>query len=136
MNASKKYTLLFALGLCALLSCKKLPGPGGKATAKGRVYAKDFNNTNSYLVGQGYAAGENVYICYGHNENVGNDVKSSIDGKFEFRFLNKGHYKVFVMSADTSIHVKGADKELPVAVEFDITNVNQTIDLGDFVINQ
>ncbi|MFL5752293.1 MAG: hypothetical protein ACJ76F_02715, partial [Bacteroidia bacterium] len=117
-------------------SCKKPPGPGGKATVKGRVLAKDFNNTNSYVLGEYYAPGENVYICYGNNENVANDIKTSADGSFQFRFLNKGHYKVFVTSADTSIHVKGADKEVPVQVEFDIISATQTIDLGDLKVNR
>jgi hypothetical protein len=136
MTSVKLLIPFFILIMGLADSCKKPPGPGGKATVRGRVLAKDFNNTNSYVLGEYYAPGESVYICYGSNEDVANNIKTSADGSFQFRFLNKGHYKVFVTSADTSIHIKGADKELPVQVEFDITGVTQTIDLGDLKVNR
>jgi hypothetical protein len=136
MKNNNLFTVILLSFLLMTAACKKQPGPGGKATIKGRVYAKDFNNTNSYLLGQYYAPGEHVYICYGTGENVDSDLKTSADGSFTFRFLSKGHYKVFVTSLDTSIHVKGADKELPVIKEVDITGISQTVDLGDFVINR
>jgi len=117
-------------------SCKKPAGPGGRATAKGKVYARDFNNTQQYLLGEYYAPGESVYISYGSNTAVGNSVKTSTDGSFEFLYLNKGHYKVFVNSLDTSIKFKGLDKEIPVIMEFDVTTPTQAIDLGDIIINK
>ncbi|MGZ3930664.1 MAG: hypothetical protein ACXVP0_04685 [Bacteroidia bacterium] len=133
---SKITALLLALCLCGFQSCKKPAGPGGRATVKGKVYAKDFDNTQQYLVSQQYAAGQKVYICYGTNDVVGNDVQTTPDGGFEFLYLNKGHYKVFVNSLDTSIKVKGNKTMIPVIREFDITNMSQTITLDDIIINK
>jgi hypothetical protein len=82
-----------------LTNCKKPPGPGGKATIKGKIYVKDFN-TAAYgaPIAEYYSAGESVYICYGTDPAAGNSVKTGTDGSFEFLYLRKGHYKVFATS--------------------------------------
>jgi hypothetical protein len=46
------------------------------------------------------------------------------------------NYKVFVNSLETRIKVKGNDTEIPIIKEFDITGVNQTVDLGKIEINK
>jgi hypothetical protein len=122
--------------LLVLSSCQKPPGPGGRATVTGKVYAYDFDNTQNYLISKGYSSGEKVYIVYGNGTEIGNDVSTSVDGSFKFRFLNKGHYKVFVNSLDTSYKVKGNATKIPVVKEFDITDTKQTVQLEDFVINK
>jgi hypothetical protein len=129
-------TIMGILLIVPFTACEKPAGPGGKATVKGKVYAYDFDNTQRYLLSKGYAPGETVYICYGNNSVVGNNVKTSSDGSFSFMYLNKGHYKVFVNSVDTSIKFKGNDSEIPVVKEFDITNASQTINLDDIIINK
>jgi hypothetical protein len=118
------------------ISCKKAPGPGGRATVKGKVYAYDYDNTVKYLVSKGYSSGEKVYISYGTHTFIDNNVTTGIDGAFEFRYLCKGHYKVFVNSLDTTYKIKGNDTEYPVIKEFDITSTNQTVNLEDIVINK
>lgn len=129
---------ILKLGLLALVlgACEKPPGPGGRATVKGKVYAYDWDNTQNYMISQGYASGEKVYIIYGDGTTIGNTISTSVDGSFEFRYLCKGHYKVFVNSLDTSRKIKGNDTEHPVIKEFDITGTTQTVDLQDFVINR
>ena len=122
--------------MCGFTFCKKPAGPGGRASIQGKVYVYDFDNTYRYVISNGYMSGENVYICYGTDNIVRNKVVTSTDGSFKFFYLNKGHYKVFVNSTDTTIKVKGNNTKLPVAKEFDITGKSQTIDLGDFVINK
>jgi hypothetical protein len=117
-------------------SCKKPEGPGGKSTAKGKVFAYDFDNTQKYLLSKGYSVGERVYICYGNSNTIGNDVRTSTDGSYEFKFLNKGHYKIFVTSLDTSIKVKGDDTEKPVIKEFEIKKDGETVTLDDIIINK
>jgi hypothetical protein len=126
--------LLPAVLLC-LLSCQKPAGPGGRATVKGKVYAYDYDNTQRYLLSKGYVSGEKVYITYG-NTPVGKDIRTNEDGSFEFMYLNKGHYKVYVNSLDTSIKVKGNNTEIPIVREFDITGTKQVIELDDFKINK
>lgn len=127
---------LAILSLFVLASCKKEAGPGGRATVKGKVYAYDWDNTQLFLVSKGYSSDERVAIIYGDNMAVGNDVRTSIDGSFEFKYLNKGHYKVFVNSLDTTYKIKGNDTYIPVVREFDITDAKQTVTLEEFVINK
>jgi hypothetical protein len=119
-----------------LTGCKKEAGPGGRASVKGKVYSYDWDNTQLYLISKGYSSGEKVYIIYGENTTIGDNVPTSIDGSFEFRYLNKGHYKVFVNSLDTTYKLKGNDTQIPVIREFDISNTKQTVTLEDIVINK
>jgi len=126
-----------SLLICQLLiACEKPPGPSGKATVSGKVYAYDFDNTQNYLISQGYSPGEKVYIIYGNGNTIGGSVTTSTDGSFEIKHLQKGHYKVFVNSLDTSVKIKGNDTEIPVVREFDISGVRQSVQLVDFVINK
>jgi len=137
MRSIKIYLPAFILSTIIIFaSCDKPAGPGGRASVKGKVYAYDFDNTQRYQIGKGYSAGETVYICYGKANEVGNNIKTSTDGSFQFSYLNIGHYKVFVNSLDTSIKVKGNDMEISVIKEFDITTAKQSIDLGDIIINK
>src|ERR1700751_1615693 len=78
-----------------LSACKKPAGPGGRASAQGKVFVRDFDKYAYSKISEYYASGETVYICYGTNEFVGNDIKTADDGSFKFLYLNKGHYKVF-----------------------------------------
>ncbi len=128
--------VLLIFAIIFLVACKKPAGPGGKATVKGKVYAYDYDNTVKYLVSKGYSAGEKVYIIYGDNKAIDNSIVTSIDGVFEFKYLAKGHYKVFVNSLDTTFKIKGNDTENPVITEFDITSSKQTVVLEDIVINK
>jgi hypothetical protein len=134
-NKTSLFFLLLFL-ILAVYACKKPPGPGGRATVKGKIFVKGFDNTQQYLLSQEYAPGETVYIIYGTNSVVGNSVKTTTDGSYQFLYLNKGHYTVFANSLDTSIKVKGNKKMLPVTQEFDITGNTQTINLPDIIINK
>lgn len=119
------------------LSCHKPPGPGGKASVKGKIYVKDFN-TSAYgpPIAEYYGVGETIYISYGNNPAVGNTAKSGADGSFEFPYLRTGHYEVYIDSRDTSIHMSGSNKTIPVKVSVDITQTKQVVDLGDIIINK
>jgi hypothetical protein len=130
-------TVAVAILLATLTSCKKPAGPGGKASIKGKVYVKDFNiSAYGAPISEYYGPGENIYICYGNNTTVGNNVNTSTDGSFEFLYLNKGHYKIFALSRDTSVKVAGSNKTLPVVMEIDITSNTQTFNVPDLVINK
>src|SRR4051812_3161839 len=111
MSTNKKITslLIVALLLTVLPGCEKPEGKGGKATVKGKVFATDFDNTQRYAISRGYVAGERVYIVYGNTNIVGDDVRTSYDGTYQFKFLTKGHYKVYVNSLDTTQYFKGRD---------------------------
>ena len=127
------YTVML---VTVITACEKPPGPGGKATIKGKVYLVDFDNTQYYTYGKGYAAGEKVYICYGESNIVGNDVRTGINGEFEFRHLNKGKYRIFVNTVDTSFKNKGNDRMLPVIKNVKIKGTSEVITLEDFIISK
>ncbi len=137
MSTEKKIISLFlvALLMTALAGCEKPEGKGGKATVKGKVFASDFDNTQRHPISRGYVSGERVYIIYGNTNEIGDDVRTSYDGSYTFKYLTKGHYKVFVNSLDTTEYYKGRDMANPVIVEFDITDPKQVVTLEDFKIN-
>src|SRR5437016_3972384 len=134
MKSVLYYGILF-FSLTISNGCKKPPGPGGKATVQGKVYARNFDSYGISVISEYYISGENVYICYGTSNAVGHTAKTSIDGSFQFLYLNQGHYKIFVNSRDTSIHIKNSKKTVPVIFDLDITSTNQIADAGDIVIN-
>lgn len=138
MKSKLIYVQLFLLiiTLFLIVSCKKKEGPGGQATVSGKVYAYDYDNTLNYLISKGYSAGTKVYIVYGDQKSIGNTITTSIDGTFEFKYLNKGHYKVYALSVDTAYRVKGNDTENPVIKEFDINDRKQKVALDDIIINK
>ncbi len=121
--------------LTILAACEKPPGKGGKAMVTGKVHATDFDNTQRWPISRGYVAGERVYIIYGSGTEVGDDVRTSYDGSYQFKYLTKGHYKVFVNSLDTTEYFKGRDMTNPVIVEFDITDPKQVVTLDEIKIN-
>ena len=83
--------LLFSLVLTGLVltgfsSCKKVEGPGGAATIKGKLLKE------KTIAGQTYyydAADEDVYLIYGNEDSFyDDDIKTSYDGTFEFNCFN------------------------------------------------
>lgn len=125
--------LIISCFLILITSCKKDEGVGGNSTIKGKIFVKDYNGTvfsgNSY-----YGADFDVYIIYGGENSFYDDkVTTSYDGSFEFRYLRKGNYKVFVYSKD----VTGSDPSgLTTVFESATINKNkEVIDLGDLQIN-
>ncbi len=133
---SKIFGAVFFLSALILISCEKPAGQGGTSNIKGKIFVKDFNSAATAEIGEFYGVGETVYISYGDDKAVGNSVKTGADGTFEFLYLNKGKYTVFAVSRDTSVHVSGSDKVLPVSVEVNITEGNKTYEVGDVIINQ
>ena len=91
-----KFTI--ALLSLVLFSCSKTEGVGGNGTIKGRVSVANINVlgtvTDTYD-----AQEEDVYIIYGDLDNThDDDVKTSHDGTFEFKYLNTGNYEIYVYS--------------------------------------
>ncbi|MES2567817.1 MAG: hypothetical protein V4565_13170 [Bacteroidota bacterium] len=128
--------LALIITILFLISCKKKAGPGGQATVIGKVFAYDYDNTFNYLISKEYSSGTKVYIVYGDEKSIGNTQTTAIDGTFEFKYLNKGHYKVYANSVDTAYRVKGNDTEFAVIKEFDIKEKKQKIVLDDIIINK
>jgi hypothetical protein len=95
---SKKIFLSNILLLSLTLSsCKKVEGTGGSSTISGKITALDYNNAGVFQEKTYDAADQDVFIIYGDGNTTQNDkVSTSYDGTFEFRYLEKGNYTIFV----------------------------------------
>lgn len=125
-----KHVVVAFLILPFFLACKKDPGAGGKATIKGRLFVRNYNSDFTLLLDQYYIQGENVYITYGDETVVGDNVKTSYDGSFEFPYLRKGKYKVFAVSKDST----SASATKAIIKEIEITKTKQVVVLPDIII--
>ncbi len=127
------YKFLMLCALCLFLdACKKQPGEGGFASIEGKVFVKDYDTYFSFLTGQYYLPGENVFIIYGDGTEVGNSVKTSYDGSFKFNYLRKGTYRIFVVGEDSAFARRSNPKET--LVKINITEKKQQVKLEDLII--
>lgn len=127
----KKIHLLFLFfSLLITSSCQKSEGPGGRATIKGKVYVKNYSGTT--LVSEFYGPDYQVYIIYGTNSTFYDDnVKTSYDGSYEFRYLRPGTYTVFAYSKNAS----AASGKTAVMQTVEISGKKDEVELTDIVIN-
>ena len=97
-----KLALYLILGIALCFSCSKEEGSGGKITLKGKVKQINLNDSNTVISNE-YIVDEDVYIIYGEEEQVANnDIKTGVDGNFEFEFLYPGNYTLYVLGDDTT----------------------------------
>lgn len=113
--------------------CKKNEGPGGTGVIKGKVKINLYNGsvfTGDVIDG----ADVDVFIIYGGENTFYDDkITTSYDGSFEFRYLRKGDYKIFVYSQDVDNSSNGALE--PVFMSASLSKNNETIDVGTLEIN-
>lgn len=129
----KTHTQFYLLLLILFfISCKKPAGEGGTSTIKGQVWVEDWNNAFTVKNGEYAGADEDVYIIYGDNAGYGDKVKASYDGTFEFRYLRKGKYKIYVYSKDKTLASQSGDTY--VLQEIQITKNKQTVETEQFKI--
>jgi hypothetical protein len=127
----KKFLLFVTLGIL-ISSCSKFEGEGGSSTIKGVIKEQRFNSLGN-LISEYPIADQDVYIIYGNESTFyDDDIKTSYDGSFEFRYLKKGNYTVFVYE-DCSTCPSGV-KEVKIPVE--ITKNNQIVDLDTINIKK
>ncbi len=89
--------LLFGLVLLGT-ACSKEEGIGGRATIKGKVHATEYNLIGAE-VDQYFASEQRVYIVYGADGGYFDDeVRTDYEGRYEFNYLYKGSYSVYVYS--------------------------------------
>lgn len=121
--------ITFGLGLT---SCRKGPGPGGKASITGKVYEKKYNATFSVLLEEYYAGDYDVYIVYGDNPTYNDNTSTHHDGTYVFDYLLPGTYTLYVYSKDKTGTSPSGDIILEKEVE--ITDKKQEIVLDDFIV--
>lgn len=118
--------LLSILVLSVSNSCKKVEGTGGGATIKGMINEQKYNALGN-IIAEYPAADKNVYLIYGTTDQFyDDDVKTSYDGSFMFKYLQKGTYTIFVYEDDAN---QPSGKNV-IKQTFEITEKGQVQDLG------
>jgi hypothetical protein len=98
----KPAILTFAFfSLLFLFSCKK-PGIGGDASITGYVHVQKWNSTFTQFISAYQGKDLYVYIVYGDHAGYDKRIKTDYAGQFEFPYLYKGDYTVYVYSRDSS----------------------------------
>ena len=111
-------------------SCRKVEGPGGSVTIKGVVIERNHVGTSMF---EYPAADQDVYIIYGsENSFYDDDISTSYDGSFEFRYLQKGDYQIFAYQDNPSV-ASGTDEVL---VQVNASENNQVIILDTIYIDK
>lgn len=128
-----KNTFYILLLLTFFASCKKEAGVGGTGIIKGKILVNEYNGTNPTGVTFD-GADIDVYIIYGGANSYYDDkITTSYDGSFEFRYLRKGDYKIFVYSKDVLNAVDG--DLIAVFGSATLAKNNETFDVGTLEIN-
>ncbi|MCF8372411.1 MAG: hypothetical protein K9H64_12355 [Bacteroidales bacterium] len=116
--------LLLLVGLL-FSSCSKEEGFGGNSHIKGTLIEQVYNDDFSLLLYEQPARDKDVFIIFGNDETIGDNVKTNYNGQFEFSFLHKGSYAIFYYS-DDSLSAYGENSEILYPVEL---GKKETIDL-------
>ena len=94
--------LAAGLILSLVFSCERDEGFGGNSSISGTIKIKEYNNDMSLLLYEYAARDFNVYLVFGDNTTIGDDVETSYTGDFRFNYLTPGDYELFYYSDDTS----------------------------------
>ncbi|MFN5325275.1 MAG: hypothetical protein ACK5C5_10180 [Bacteroidota bacterium] len=109
-------------------SCEKGPGEGGNSTIRGYVRMVDLSNQQDTL--EYDAFDQDVYLIYGDDVSFSERTKTSFNGMFEFKYLRKGSYTVYVYSED-EFSTSGTR---PVIEKLEINNRKQVVNTDTLFI--
>lgn len=113
-------------------SCKKEAGEGGNSLLRGKVILREYT-AFPILYTETAATDEDIFIIYGDDDNAIDDrTRSSFDGSYSFRFLQKGKYRIFAYTQDTLLATFGQQKA--VLVETEITKNKSEVELPAITI--
>jgi hypothetical protein len=123
---------LIAFFLIMISACTKNEGIGGSSTIKGKITETIYNSSGNATAS--YPAQDfDVFIIYGtENTFYNDDIKTSYDGSFEFKYLEKGNYTVFVY--EDCITCPSGKKEILVSTKIESNGV--TKDLGKIEVKK
>jgi hypothetical protein len=123
---NKILPLLVFFAIIIFYSCKKKAGKGGNHSISGKVVARKYDlTTHAYTSPEFAAANEDVYIIYGDDITYGDHQNTNYDGSFEFKYLNKGNYKVYAYSKDSTN--SNASGKIAVSKELTIGHEKKTV---------
>lgn len=117
-------------------SCNKSAGEGGTSIIKGKVYVENYNSSGTAITSEFFGPDVDVYIIYSADGTYFNDkISTSYDGSFEFPYLAKGKYQIFVYSKcfNTSQNPCPSGVE-EVLISAEITKNKSTVDVGTITI--
>jgi len=124
--------ILFAL---SIISCKKEAGEGGTSTIKGKIIVRDYNGSFPAPFFDDYGAQEeDVYIIYGDGTTSDNRTRTSYYGTYEFKYLRKGDYKIFVYSDDSNFVSPTPGGKVVVEQKVEITKNKSEVTVPDIMI--
>lgn len=130
-----KLKIALPLLVCSIfISCKKEPGPGGLASIKGKVYAYDFTSGQT-LLSEGYIGDLRVYIGTDDGAEHFDDIRTSYDGSYQFNFLRKGKYKVWVFAKSDTAALTNPDGQQYFIQEVEVTDKKGEVVIPDFKVN-
>ena len=141
---NKKMKKIFSsaiLIVCVLVisSCKKDAGEGGTSKITGKVIQEKWDNTFSLLINTYPLRNQDVYIIYGADHTTyDNNYKTAFDGSYEFKYLQKGTYQLYVYTEDTAgLAATGTVDfnlpKIPVFATVEITKNGQTVSVPDIL---
>ena len=115
---------LFTVSLAALtffVSCEKPEGTGGRSSIGGRLYARNCYDTNLTVGADDYLNAQRVYLIYGDHVGFDDNMQTSEDGSFEFRYLRPGNYTVFAYATDSNGSENGVVKQVEIGKDEHVT---------------
>ena len=132
-NAFKRKPNLSSISFS--LSCKKGAGEGGSSSITGKLYGRYYNPSFTTFISATEAPRERIYIIYGDDITFGDNQQTSYDGSYEFKYLRKGHYKIYAYSKDSTQNLTTYPSgRLAIIKEVDITDKKQTIAVPNIVV--
>ena len=119
-------------------SCKKDAGQGGRATVKGKVWVRKHDVAYTTVVDSYAASDADVYIIYGNETSYGDHQKTNYLGDYEFKYLRKGGYKIYVYSDDSAKLVgppaNPLAPKMAIVKDISITANKQIVDAGTITV--
>lgn len=138
MKSNNLLKFLFVITLSSIFfsSCKKDEGVGGTSSIVGKVFVHSYDVSFQSLVRTYPDVGREVFIIYGDSHSTYDDsYKASYDGSFEFKYLQKGKYKLFIYLKDTTGAYQGNYNsnapKIPKFVDVEITSNGSTVTTPD-----
>ena len=127
---------LFFCAALVLTSCEKPAGEGGNSSIRGKVM-KEYRlvltnpSTAQYTVP---AADENVFIIYGDEVGVGDNIETNYEGEYEFKYLRPGKYTIYTYSEDTTGTNQFDPNRMPIIEEVEINDKGETVEVPTMTI--
>lgn len=102
-HMTKVLAIVLATLATIFTSCSKEEGEGGTGCIQGKIY-KVVHDDDNYMMAADtmLASKQDVFILYGDDGYIGDDVETGEDGCYRFKYLNPGTYTVYAYSETNS----------------------------------